>query len=180
MKENKGKCWFSSFCRSLYHKPLCFGRIMNHVLPLPACKKGDLRRNCAYAVLQSLFSGAILPAWNGENKAVPVFSLQPIPTSSCRCAEALGRLKETEKSYLPLGNSLSSFWRWEQQHPAATNGDVARHWALAWAFWGRWGFWVWVFSFGLGFWVCFFCNTRELNVFAIRLYCSCNLWQLWM
>lgn len=149
MKENKGKCWFSSFCRSLYHKPLRFGRIMNHVLPLPACQKGDLRRNCAYAVLKALFSGAIPPAWNGENKAVPVFSLQLIPTSSCRCAEALGRLEETEKSYLPLGNSLSSFWRWEQQHPAATDGDVARHWALA----GLFGF-VGGFGCGFFFWFC--------------------------
>lgn len=90
-----------------------------------------LWRNCGYECL-SLCSQSLCYLLEREKvKQSHSVSLQPTPTSPSRCAEALGRLGETEKSCFPLRRNQSSFWHWEHQHPAAGDCDVARHWAPA-------------------------------------------------
>lgn len=174
MKENQGKCWFCSFCGSLHHWSLSFGRTMNYVLALMVCQKGeDFYGEIVYMQCLSLCSQRLCYfAWKRENKAVPQCVIAAHPFQLLQMCWGIGKGGRDWKKAVPL---------WGGAWAAFDTGSTSIL-LLVTVMWQ--GIEPWLCFWGWFFWLGFGPSSpppcpKELNIFAIKLNCSCNLWQLW-
>jgi len=142
--------------------------LMNQVLPLPACQKAeDFYRGILHAVLTSLF--LVLPVWNRNVKQSPRIFFCAVHSYWFLQARTGAGKAGSDCKKLPLFGELP-----EQ---LLNVGAVASCCHQLWCSVASGPGWV-VFVFWYIFFL-IFSTTRRMNLFAIRLHCSCNLWQLW-